>query len=63
MFTRLKSWRQARQERKRERLERDYGHLSKQEQEHARLLRDQHSADREIAADPGLRGMRDDPPV
>jgi len=33
MLTRLKDWRLARQERKRERLERDYGGLSKQERE------------------------------
>jgi hypothetical protein len=39
MLTRLKNWVQASRERKREKMERDYGSLNKQEREHVERSR------------------------
>jgi hypothetical protein len=60
MLTRLKNWVQASRERKRERVADDYGSLSKQEREHVKRLRDEHSGmatdvhpDRDFGSRPG----------
>jgi len=54
MFTRFKKWLEASRERKRERAERDYGGLSKQEREDVRSRNPGFVPDHDSRADPAF---------